>query len=223
MKMRAGLLLISIFFAVSGAFAQERYVRPVDEAGRDRSFAGFRAKLIESVRRRDSKYLVGILDPQIRNDFGGGNGIADFRARWKMDGPDSPLWDELLLVLMNGGTLSRENGTLLFSAPYTFSGMPDGLDEFEHHAIFGRNVNLRSAPDPGSGVVARLSYNVVKVDYANSVKSDGSEDKYEWYRVRTLGGLEGFVSARYVRSPIDYRAVFRKNGNWRLVAFVAGD
>jgi hypothetical protein len=39
-----------------------------------------------------------------------------------------------------------------------------------------------------------------------------------------LGGKKGFVKAEFVRSPIDYRAIFEKKGrNWKLTAFVAGD
>jgi hypothetical protein len=46
----------------------------------------------------------------------------------------------------------------------------------------------------------------------------------EWQRVRTAGGRTGYVSARYLRSPIDHRALFEfRAGRWWLVAYVAGD
>ncbi len=39
-----------------------------------------------------------------------------------------------------------------------------------------------------------------------------------------LGGKKGYVSVKFVRSPIDYRACFeKKNGKWKMNTFVAGD
>ena len=54
---------------------------------------------------------------------------------------------------------------------------------------------------------------------------DGKDDRiFIWYKIETLGGKKGFVSAEFVRSPIDYRACFeKKNGKWKMTAFVAGD
>ena len=70
----------------------------------------------------------------------------------------------------------------------------------------------------------RLSYNVVKVE-DDPVGEVGEERKKpEWRKVRTLGGLSGFVKTEFVRSPIDYRAGFeKKRGVWKMVAFIAGD
>ena len=46
----------------------------------------------------------------------------------------------------------------------------------------------------------------------------------EWTRIKLRDGRTGYISSRYVRSPIDYRAVFNKmDGRWRMTAFVAGD
>ncbi len=90
--------------------------------------------------------------------------------------------------------------------------------------IFGNNVNLRAKPDLSGEVVSQLSYNVVKVDYENSIGKNGEEQTYSWLKVETLGGKKGFVSAEFVRSPIDYRAIFTKEkGKWKMTAFVAGD
>ncbi len=44
----------------------------------------FRENLIEAVRRRDVKYVVGILDPAIVNSFGGSGGIEEFTKMWKL-------------------------------------------------------------------------------------------------------------------------------------------
>lgn len=215
-------LIIFCFFGVS---AQERYVKPVDEAAQDASFLAFRAKLISAVKNRDTKYLLSILDRNVKASFGGDDGIADFKKYWKLNRADSEIWETLLKVLTNGGTFHKDGNLKYFSAPFVFTEFPEDLDAFEYQVIFGKNVNLREKPDAKSAVAALLSYNIVKVDYQNSVSERGKkEGEFIWLKIETLGGKSGFVQAKYVRSPIDYRAVFEKKGkNWKLVALVSGD
>lgn len=222
--MKILVLSCLIIFGLFGVSAQERYVKPVDEAAKDASFLAFRTNLIAAVKRRDAKYLVSVLDRDVKASFGGDDGIEDFKKLWKLNSPKSEVWDELLAVLTNGGTFSKADKTTIFSAPYSFNGFPDDLDAFEYQVIFGNNVNLRAKPDLKSEVLARLSYNVVKVDYQNSVADAKKDGEYEWLKIETLGGKKGFVNSKYVRSPIDYRAGFeKKNGKWKMIFFVAGD
>lgn len=220
-------LLIIICFIISGFIsisAQERYVKPIDEAKNDASFVAFREGLISAVRKKDAKYLIGVLDRDIKVSFGGDAGIEDFKKSWKINEPNSMLWNELLTVLTNGGKFSKAEGVNYFSAPYSFDGFPADLDAFEHQVIFGSNINLRSKTNLNAEIVATLSYNVVKVDYENSIGSPDDETQYVWLKVETLGGKKGFVSAKYVRSPIAHRAIFeKKGGRWKMTAFIAGD
>lgn len=217
--------LILIFAFSNGAAGQQEYqVTPVDEAKNDASFLAFREKFIAAVKKKDIKFLLDTLDRDVKGSFGGDSGIADFKRLWKLDRPkESKLWNELSAVLNNGGTFSKESKTKEFCAPYSFTIFPPDLDAFEHQMIFGNNVNLREKPDLKSPVVAQLSYNVIKVDYDNSVKKPKSED-FAWLKIETLGGKKGFVSADFVRSPIDFRACFeKKNGAWKMTFFLAGD
>ncbi|MFN6962757.1 MAG: SH3 domain-containing protein [Pyrinomonadaceae bacterium] len=221
-------LSIAIVFAVllasAAGFAQERYVRPVDEALQDKSFVEFRKKLIAAVERRDVKFLLSIVDARIKNSFGGDDGVAEFKQQWNIGTKNSKFWDEFLIVVSNGGRWIRddESGTKLFLAPYTFQAFPDDLDAFEYSVIFGKDVNLRARPSADAPVVAKLSYNVVKIT-ANIPKRN-DRDAAEWYKVETLGGKSGWVKADFVRSPIDYRAAFvKKRGVWKMTAFIAGD
>ncbi|HEX8733728.1 MAG TPA: SH3 domain-containing protein [Pyrinomonadaceae bacterium] len=213
--------------AVSASRAQERKLLPVDEGKTDASFSAFREKTLEAAKRRDVKYILSIADANLRISFGDSNGIEEFKKSWKLDSPRSEFWDEFIKVLSNGGAFWKRPGApknQIFQAPYTFTQFPEDLDAVEYQAIFGNNVNLRSKPETNAPVVARLSYNIVKVDFPNSVIDENRKEGYVWLKVETLGGKTGFVKAEYVRSPLDYRAVFEKrNGKWKLVTFVAGD
>ncbi|MBC7898695.1 MAG: SH3 domain-containing protein [Saprospiraceae bacterium] len=227
--MRLRFLLLSglFLYGFTLVLSQERYIKPVDEGKNDASFNTFRTKLIAAAEKRDAKYVLSVIDRNIQNGFGGSNGFANFKKTWKIENPKAEFWDEFLRVIKNGGSFSSEGGgprESWFWAPYTYTSFPQDIDSFEHQAIFGNNVNLREKPTTDSDVVASLSYNIVKTDYQDSVKTKNSEDEYEWLKVETLGGKKGYVKAEYVRSPIDYRACFEKKGGvWKLTAFLAGD
>lgn len=220
-------IILTFVFSAVGAAQKERYVMPVDEGAKDASFNAFREEFIAAVKRRDVKFLLDTLDREVLGSYGGDGGIADFKRLWKLDEPNkSEIWNELLTVLTNGGTFVKDAGikNKQFCAPYTFTIYPSDLDMSEHQVIFGNNVNLRARPDTKSAVIAKLSYNVVRVDYENSVENPKKDGSFSWLKIATLGGKRGFVSAEYVRSTLDYRGCFEKqNGKWKMTLFLAGD
>ena len=224
--MKKILLFGLVVFGFFGVSAQERYVKFVDEAPTDASFLAFRTKLIAAAKSRDAKYILSILDKNVKNNFGGGGGVAEFKKQWEIDRPNSKFWDEFLPVITNGGKFhdSEEAATTtkLFVAPYSFQAFPDDLDAFTYSVIFGNNVNLRAKPEMNAPVVTKLSYNIVEI--TNSIKDKTDAEKDDWYEIKTLGGKKGFVKAEFVRSPIDYRAGFEKKGGvWKMTFFLAGD
>ena len=217
-----------LFFAAIVSFAQERFVLPVDEAKKDPSFFTFREKLITAVQKKDLKYFLSVVDENIKNGFGGEDGIKEFRSRWELDSPDPDFFTIFLPVITGGGSFSKESAPQAptFFAPYVFEQFPRDLDAQANRycVITAKNVNLRKEGDLKSPVIASLSYNIVKIDEENSIEGRGKDGDMDWYAVETLGGKKGFVKAEYVRSPLDYRAAFMKvNGKWKLTAFAAGD
>ena len=221
MKIVLILCLLSLSFI--NILAQERFVTPVDEADKNASFLAFRTKLIQAVQKRDVKFVLSIVDKNIKNGFGGDDGIANFKKQWKIYNRNSEFWKEFSTVLTHGGTFDKEN-KLSFYAPYLFTVFPEDIDAFEYQAIFGNNVNLRAKPDVNSSIVAVLSYNVVQTDWENSVKSKSNQNEFLWVKIKTLGGKIGYVKPEFVRSSIDYRAGFDKiRGRWIMTFFVAGD
>jgi hypothetical protein len=219
--MRRWLFLAGILCSasVSHAAAQVAKLYPSDEAPRDPALFLARARLLQAVAERDTTALLAAIAQNIKNSFGGDAGIEDFRERWQLQSPDSPLWSTLGRVLSLGGGFFSEN---TYIAPYVFSEFPKSLDGFEHLAVVGRGVRAHEDPDIESRVVATLSFDVVARDRSRPEAKDSTGRT--WVPVRLRGTSRGYVAAGYLRSPIDYRAgLIREAGQWRLAFFVAGD
>ena len=159
-----------------------------------------RRQLLDAVRRRDREALFSMTAPEIRTSFGAGSDREDLLERW----------DELEWVLTRGGTF--RNG--MFWAPYVYSTWPESRDAFQYLAVVGDDVPLRAEPREDARDIARLSYNLVK----------RVAERDRWIEIETDDGTRGWLPEGSLRSPIGYRAGFdRPNGEWKLVAFVAGD
>lgn len=207
------LLATVLFLHGTLAAAQVGKLMPVDEAVRDAEFFTFRAQLQAAVARHDADAVLAAVDPKIRTSFGTGGGIEEFRTKWKLSTADSRLWDELGTVLAFGGGFQ---GGGAFAAPYVFARWPERFDSFEHVAVLGTNVRVRAEPRTAGKILAALSFDVVRL----ASPATGSE----WTHVKLRDGRDGYVSSRYVRSPVHYRALFNKvGGRWRMTAFIAGD
>ena len=206
--------LLLLVLTGSGSLCRATQLLPVDEAQLQPDFFTFRAHLLAALARRDVPALLEVVDPNIKNSFGGNDGIEEFQKMWALDQPESRLWETLTALLALGGTFNSEGW---FTAPYVFSEWPDDLDAFEHVAIVGSGVRVRSRADLSSEPITSMSYAIVPLSGATAITD-------EWVGVRLPGGAEGYVGRRYVRSSLDYRAMFAKSdGQWRMKFLVAGD
>lgn len=197
---QARTLIVAALLAALPLAAQIRRLRPVDESGRDTSLVAFLAKFREAAAQRDRAALLPMIDPDVKLGFGGDDGIANFQ----------PDWDGLNRILAMGGAWAGA----AFVLPYVAERFPDSLDVFDYAAITGRGVWLRAGPSPQAERLRQMSYETVRVE---------SQDT-EWWKVVTQLGESGYVSARFVYSPIGLRAIFEKRGGqWMLRALVAGD
>jgi len=185
---------------------------PVDQAASQPDFFTFRARLQAAVARRDEAAVLAAADPGIRTSFGDDDGLATFRV--KLRDPQGDLWSDLGAALALGGRFQSPDS---FAAPYVFADWPSSLDSFECAAVVGDRVRVRASADPGSAVVGSVSYEIVQVLPAQQGSGVTTQ-------VRLANGRSGFIASSFVRSPVDYRAIFQKaGGQWRLRAFVAGD
>jgi len=218
---RPGIYFAAVLtFGLTGSAAAEQLL-PRDDARQDPSFFSFRRQLIAAVRKRDRKFILKIVDPKIRINFGEGGGADEFARQWKLRSDNSPLWKILAEVLSLGGTFTGRGSERMFAAPYTYAAFPESLDAFEYYCVTSKNVPLRAKPDERARIIAGLSYDLVRqAPLPRGAKTPGPE----WVHVSTSGGKRGFVARRFVRSPVDYRALFQKrNGAWRMTALIAGD
>lgn len=185
---------------------------PVDEGPRDPEFAALRDGLLRIVALRDTTALLALLVPDVKNSFGGDDGIQGFRDHWRLGEPDTELWTVLGDVLRHGGKFTPPGR---FAAPWTFFALPDSLDAFEYLIVRDSAVAVHERADVTSRVIARLSFDIVRA---------GPYQPGPWRAIALADSGSGYVQASRIRSPVDYRAAFeRREGRWRLVFLVAGD
>jgi hypothetical protein len=198
---------------------QSARLLPQDEATRQADFFSFRARLITSIARRDTAGLLASVAPEIRNTFGDDNGIEAFRRLWRLDTPDSRLWEELAAALALGGTFESES---TFTAPYVFSRWPSQYDAFEYLAVVGSSVRVRSEPHATAPVIGSSTFGVVR--RAPDGPRPPPEGPERWEAILLTDGRVGYMAREFLRSPVGYRAIFSRRANrWTMTAFVAGD
>jgi hypothetical protein len=203
---------------------------PVDEASKDHSFKDFRQKLLRATRKRDSRFILTTVDPEIRLGLGGERGMKVFEEKWKPQKRNSPFWKQLNTILSLGGTFESSNGEKKYCAPYVTTRwktlvkrFPEFANANEYAVVLGRSVKVRSKASRVAGVVQTLSFDVVKLAQLGSDARMDNEGLH-WLRIRTSRGHVGYISARDLRSPIDYSACFKSvSGRWVMVSFIAGD
>lgn len=220
MSIAAAALAWTSLSGAPAAVAQPRRLLPVDEGRRDPSWVTFRARLERALKERDVPFVLGILDPEIRNSFGeDAGGVERFKTVWTLvRAPASPLWKALGDVLALGGTF-RPDGA--FCAPYTFARFPDDIDSSDHAVIIRRDAPLYAGPSASARVLSRLFYDIVELDPSRDVIDARGE---RWARVTTPSGRRGYVRDADLRSPLDYRACFKRSADgWRMRSLAAGD
>lgn len=195
--------------------ASPRRLLPVDDAASRPDFFTFRAQLQTALARRDVAALLSVVHPDIKNGFGGDDGKANFEVKWRPAAADSEVWATLGEVLALGGTFDSPD---TFVAPYVSSRWPDGVDGFDYVAVVGDRVRIRRRPSQDAAEVATSSFQILPL--AIDVRDAGES----WTAVRLADGTAGYISSRYVRSPIDHRAYFSKaGGRWQMMMLLAGD
>ena len=203
------------------ALAQPVKVVPVDEAAGDATWTRFRARLIESLLKRDQKFVDSIVDRKVRN-ISGDDGIAEFRKLWELPKADGPLWSELPKVLFLGSVRVKREGGEEICAPYVYFKWPPNAPDEANAAVIAREAIVQARPSVTSAALLTLAHDLVYVtDW--EVADEDKNGKQIWVAVKTSAGT-GYLPQEQVRSPLEYRACFAKrDGNWRLTGLEVGE
>jgi hypothetical protein len=193
---------------------------PQDESAQDTSFTRFRSALLDAIQRKDTTFIYSILVPEIKNGFGGDDSIAGFRRQWRPGSPDTQLWSTLGRLLRLGAVRWGQG----FVAPYVFGKWPQDADAFETVAVVNERAIVRANPSDTAQALGTLSYDLVPVKSWTGFGDNGTTGPDTWANITLPGGRTGWIKGLDVYSGVGWRAAFEKrNGQWKMVYFLAGD
>ncbi len=198
---------------------QAKSLPPQDECNASREFAPTWTRFQAAVKARNTRELLLLIAADVKTDFGGEAGKPTFVKFWELNGPKpSPLWKNFDAMIALGCAFDTDSATIPFLAART----PSEADAYASNVAIGTNINLRSAPNLTANTITRLNWDIVtEIDPPAKLSAKTGN---EWAHVRTSNALTGFVARRYLRSPIDYRAIFQKHGRqWEMTMLVDGD
>ena len=173
-------------------------------------------QLEKAAATRDVAGLIALMSDDVRFSFGSGVGREGFKQHWASAPQERlRLWEEVGEAIKLGCAKAVDGQGREYRAMPAIFVTGDGLDGFSTWVARPGAV-LRAKPSAGAKAKMRLP--------AWTVLEEVEHDGGDWIVARTPKGSRGFVSTAQARSLLDYRIVFgRRDGRWRITAFVAGD
>ncbi|WEK47657.1 MAG: SH3 domain-containing protein [Candidatus Andeanibacterium colombiense] len=169
----------------------------------------FREQLAAAVIARDTDALEALSAKDIVLDFGGGSGVGELKKR--LGQADSGLWTALANLLPLGCAAGADGSLTM---PWYFAQDIPLDDPYFGMMVKGVNVPVRAAPTADAKVIETISWDAIEVQ----------SDPAAFAKVKLHDGRNGYIEAAKLRAIIDYRLIAeRKDGAWKLTAFVAGD
>ena len=183
---------------------------PIDDRQRSDDFRRYTVKLERAVTKRDAKELRKLVDKDVIAGPGEKDeGWAVFTRRWHPEASDGAVWPVLTEILDIG---FEQMHPKIFVSPYYAWKFPRELDPRRYLVVIRDVVPVRETASRDAAVVAKVSFEVVQ---RMGVPSTGV---FDWVRIKTAAGQEGYVASQTVRSPVTPRAQFAlKDGHWKLV------
>lgn len=219
--LRHSALLLSFTMLAAAAGASEPAFVPKDEGAADPSWTRFRDRLLTALQERDRKFVMGIVDRNVRNGLEQPRGLQEFSRQWEPESDNGPLWRELPRALQLASAYYRhDHMPRSLCAPYVLPQWPRDVDPHGYGAITVRQTEIRAEPSGSSAIRLTLGQVVVPVvDW--EVADRDPEVRQKWVRIR-VRDRDGYVPEEHIRSPIEHLACFRKSETgWRLTSFLA--
>jgi hypothetical protein len=216
--MKANALTLALLVSLP-AIASAATIPPRDECAASKSYAPITREIITIAQTRDTQRLLALIAPDIRLDFGGGEGKALFVETWRLDrGTESPIWAELDKIVRLGCAVEDDWAAF----PRYFVRAPASGDVFAQYLAVGTGIAMRAAPRTTATQVATLAWDVVTL--VDGDASDDTGNPLTWLRVQRADGMTGYVKADYLRSVTDYRLIVGMvDGKPLITHFIAGD
>jgi hypothetical protein len=189
---------------------------PVKQCRGDADFDRVHQELGRVVEARDLDGLADLMSADVRVTFGGRYGRDGFRQHWtSVPGDRVRLWVELDRALRLGCAEAMDGTGVAYRVIPAMFVTGNDLDGFSSWVALP-GAMLRARPTARAKVTMRLpSWTVL-----DGVQHDGGS----WIEARTPKGRRGYVRTSEARSLLDYRIIFgRRDGDWRITAFLAGD
>ncbi|MFT3809398.1 MAG: hypothetical protein QM698_05720 [Micropepsaceae bacterium] len=207
-----------VFGLAAPAAAAPMIVAPPEAAVADAPLNALLETLIKAAEARDFAPFEAALTPTATASFGGDEGPEGFRRAYGIDQPDSPFWPEFIKAAKLGGAFLQDD---LFVVPYIAANMPEEADPYLSVIAIGEKTMLYAEPKEGAAAIADVTHQVL--EQIDIEPADLEKTGPDFVHVKADAGA-GYVRIGEVRSALDYRAVFEKrDGVWKLTAFVAGD
>lgn len=208
---------------------------PINEVDKDSSLQLFVEKLKQAIAKKDKTFILASLDEEVESGQGGTNTIAYFKESWWSKQDEPSFWFYLEHIINLGGAFDYwnsedENKGRVFVFPYVAKLELENPDDYFYIAVItGKNVNLRTRPDLKAPVITQLTYDLVRYvgNESDVVECAGQNAIGDpaWLKVKTLDNkYTGWVYWKYEHRAIDCRMYLKKkNGKWKIIAFVTGD
>ncbi len=194
--------------------ASAEHLCPRNDCGSLPGADKFQMRLVTAVANRNADMLKPLVDDEILLDFGGGTGWDLLSAR--LESGEYDLWTEMDKVIRLGCAPAYQGSMAM---PYYWSkdlGFDDG---YSTYIVIGDDVPLLAEPREDARRLRLLDWESVEVP-----QTQPYEDGQRFVRINTRAGEAGYAELARMRSQIDFRMIVeRREGEWKITTFVAGD
>lgn len=189
-------------------------LEPTNDIKAESEFALFLKDFKAAIENEDEEYIRSHTYSDIKMSSTGLVGIEGLVKYWGLEEEDTAFY-LMLNNTLKYGLVDISDDESIYLGPYTFANFPEGYDASKFYVCIGTDVNVRKRPTTKSDVISQLTYDVVEV-----IEVEAEEG---WHKIKLPNGDRGYISASYLRSPLDYRINFSKyNGEWLMDIFIKG-
>jgi len=218
------VLLVSYSGAGSSKEFKQVIIEPQDKSGSDLSLKVFIDELKSIVQEKDIEGLKSVCAKDIFYSKAEKPGIAGFIEYFGLDeDPGDPFfWNGFEQILSRGGDFAKgsKNAYLI---PYWYGAFPQVMDAVKNVCAQPCIANMKNTPvyknpDKKGKILKSVSYEVLIV-----LQYTPGDDNNIYYKVRTYGGMEGYVLAENIYLEYSLHATLKKiNGKWKIAELTKG-